>query len=137
MQLNRQASGNGMRCAALADGPCAPQGVTMSSYAWSVDDLAACDISYWLPPGGRDNGVWADRWALIADLDADDVAEVLDRLADADVGGYAAIPGGRRARAKGPVPYSLWVDVTQYHRAENVLMVLMRGRHPDFLPTSG
>jgi hypothetical protein len=104
----------------------------MSSYTWSIEDLAPCDIAYWLPPGGKDNGVWADRWALIADLDADDIDEVLDRLADADVGGYVAIPGGRRARATGPVCHSLWVDLTQYHHAENVLMLWMRGRHQTF-----
>lgn len=108
----------------------------MSSYTWSIEDLAPCDIAYWLPPGGRDNGVWADRWALIADLDAGDIAEVLDRLADADVGGYVAIPGGRRARARGPVCHSLWVDLTQYHRAENVLMLLLRGRAAQYARAS-
>ena len=106
----------------------------MSSYAWAIEDLAPCAIAYWLPPGGKDNGVWADKWALISDLDADDIAEVLYRLADADIGGYVAIPGGRRARARGPVGYSLWVDLTQYHRAENMLMLWMRGRQPDLLP---
>ena len=47
---------------------------------------------------------------FIADIDSADVSTVLDLLAAADVGGYAAVPGGRRARARGPVPHSLWVD---------------------------
>ena len=67
----------------------------MSSFSWQIQDLTQFDIAYWLPPGGKDNGVWADTWAIIADLESDDVAEVLNLLAEADVGGYVAIPGGR------------------------------------------
>jgi hypothetical protein len=93
-----------------------------------LEDIASCEIPYWLPPGGRDNGVWADTWELIADLDSEVAATVLDLLADADVGGYVAVPGGRRARAKGPVPVSLWVDAMQYGRGEDVLIRFMRAR---------
>jgi hypothetical protein len=100
----------------------------MSSYIRPLDDVAARDIAYWLAPGGRDNGVWADTWTQIADLDADAVTEVLDVLARADIGGYAAIPGGLRARAKGPVRHCLWVDAMQYGLAEDVLIRFMRGR---------
>jgi hypothetical protein len=80
---------------------------------------------YWLPPGGRDNAVWADTWVVLADLDPGDAAVVLHLLAEADVGGYVAIPGGRRARAKGAVCQTLWVDAMQCHRAEDVLMQFM------------
>jgi hypothetical protein len=83
-------------------------------------------IPYWLPPGGRDNGVWADTWELIADLESTEVTTVLDLLAAAEIGGYAAIPGGRRARARGPVPHTLWVDAMQYGLAEDVLISYMR-----------
>jgi hypothetical protein len=100
----------------------------MSSLIRPLEDIAACDIPYWLPPGGTDNGVWADAWGLIADIDSADVATVLDLLAAADVGGYAAVPGGRRARARGPVPHSLWVDAMQYGLAEDVLIMFMRSR---------
>jgi hypothetical protein len=65
----------------------------MSSLIRPLEDVASCGIPYWLPPGGRDNGVWADMWVLIAELESDDASEVLGLLADADVGGYAAIPG--------------------------------------------
>jgi hypothetical protein len=100
----------------------------MSSLIRPVEDVASCEIPYWLPPGGRDNGVWADMWVLIADLETDDASEVLDLLATADVGGYAAIPGGRRARARGPVRHCLWVDAMQYGVAEDVLIRFMRAR---------
>jgi hypothetical protein len=101
---------------------------TVSSEIRPLEDIASCEIPYWLPPGGRDNGVWADTWELIADLDSDDAATVLDLLAEADVGGYVAVPGGRRARAKGPVRHTLWVDAMQYGRAEDVLIGFMRKR---------
>ena len=83
---------------------------------------------YWLPPGGIDNGVWADTWKLIVDLDSDDVPTVLGLLATVDVGGYAAVPGGRRASARGPVPYTLWVDATLYGLAEDLLIEFMKSR---------
>jgi hypothetical protein len=100
----------------------------MSSLIRPLEDIASCEIPYWLPPGGRDNGVWADIWVLIADLESDDASEVLDLLAEADVGGYAAIPGGRRARARGPVCCRVWVDAMQYGSAEDVLMRFLRAR---------
>jgi hypothetical protein len=89
-------------------------------------DLAQRDVMFWLPPGGRDNGVWADTWAILADLGSGDATKVLDLLAEADVGGYVAVPGGQKARPKGPVCHRLWVDSMQYHRAEDVLMRFLR-----------
>jgi hypothetical protein len=109
----------------------------MSSPIRPLEDVASCEIPYWLPPCGRDNGVWADMWVLIADLESDDASEVLDLLATADVGGYVATPGGTRARARGPVCCRLWVDAMQYGLAEDVLIRFMRGRSacdPDPVP---
>ena len=100
----------------------------MSSFSWQIQDLTQFEIAFWLPPGGKDNGVWADTWAIIADLESDDVAEVLNLLAEADVGGYVAIPGGQKSRARGPVCQRLWVDSVQYHRAEDVLIRFHRDR---------
>jgi hypothetical protein len=99
---------------------------SLSSLIRPLEDIATCQIPYWLPPGGRDNGVWADTWELITDLDSGYVPTVLGLLADSEIGGYAAIPGGRRARARGPVPFSLWVDAMQYGRAEDLLIRFMR-----------
>jgi hypothetical protein len=100
----------------------------MSSQIRPLEDLAQFDIAYWLPPGGRDNGVWADIWVAIADLETHDATEVLALLATAGVGGYVAVPGGRRARARGPVWSRVWVDAMQYGVAEDVLIRFMRAR---------
>ncbi|AGB21792.1 hypothetical protein Mycsm_01380 [Mycobacterium sp. JS623] len=100
----------------------------MSSQIRPLEDLAQFGIAYWLPPGGRDNGVWADIWVAIADLESADANTVLDLLANADVGGYVAVPGGRRARARGPVSARVWVDAMQYGVAEDVLIRFMRAR---------
>jgi hypothetical protein len=100
----------------------------MSSQIRPLEDLSSYGIAYWLPPGGRDNGVWADIWVAIADLETCDASEVLNLLANADVGGYVAIPGGIRARARGPVHTRLWVDAMQYGLAEDVLIRFMRAR---------
>ena len=43
-------------------------------------------------------------------------------------GGYVAVPGGRRARARGPVCSRVWVDAMQYGVAEDVLIRFMRAR---------
>jgi hypothetical protein len=100
----------------------------MSSQIRPLEDLAQFGIAYWLPPGGRDNGVWADIWVAIADLELADANTVLDLLANADVGGYVAVPGGIRARARGPVSARVWVDAMQYGVAEDVLIRFMRAR---------
>jgi hypothetical protein len=104
-------------------------GGPMSAQIRPLEDLTSFGIAYWLPPGGRDNGVWADIWVAIADLESAAASEVLDLLATADVGGYAAIPGGRRAKARGPVDWRIWVDAMQYGRAEDVLIGFMRREH--------
>jgi hypothetical protein len=100
----------------------------MTSQIRPLEDLSACGIAYWLPPGGRDNGVWADVWVAIADLETGDAGEVLDLLAKADVGGYVAVPGGIRATARGAVQCRIWVDAMQYGLAEDVMIRFMRGR---------
>jgi hypothetical protein len=92
-----------------------------------LEELKQRSVMYWLPPGGRDNGVWADTWVILAELEAGDVTAVLDRLADADVGGYAAIPGGRKSCGS-TACHHLYVDRMRYHRAVDVLMVFLRGR---------
>ncbi len=100
----------------------------MTSQIRPLEDLAQFGIAYWLPPGGRDNGIWADTWVPIADLESGDASVVLDLLAIADVGGYVAVPGGMRARARGPVRSRVWVDAMQFGVAEDVLIRFMRSR---------
>jgi hypothetical protein len=103
----------------------------MTTQIRPLEDLVSVDIAYWLPPGGTDNGVWADIWVAIADLEPADANTMLDLLAQADVGGYVAVPGGIRARARGPVCPRLFVDAMQYGRAEDVLIRFMRDPRHD------
>jgi hypothetical protein len=84
------------------------------------------DPMVYLPPGGRHNDVSADVWVPIAELELRDVTVILGLLADADVGGYAALPGGQRAHSIGH--YHLYVDRMKYNRAEEVLMVFLHGK---------
>ena len=101
----------------------------MSSPHNPITDPARLSVMFWLPPGGIDNGVWASAWAELADIEQDDVGAVLDLLAQADVGGYVATPGGRASHPRRPLIHRLWVDSLQYHRAEDVLMCFLNGRH--------
>jgi hypothetical protein len=83
---------------------------------------------FWLPPAGVDNGIWASAWAELADLDAADIAPLLQLLAEADVAGYVATPGGNRRSRGEHVVHRLWVDSLRYHRAEDVLMAYLHNR---------
>jgi hypothetical protein len=100
----------------------------VSSPLRPIGDPARFDVMFWLPPGGTDNGVWASAWAELADLDADDVDAILGLLAQADVGGYVATPGGRAYRRGQLVVHRLWVDSLRYHRAEDLLMAYFGAR---------
>jgi hypothetical protein len=91
----------------------------MSSRILPMADLAQRSIMFWLPPGGRDNGVWASQWTLVAELDAADAPRVLSALAAADVGAYAAGAGASRR---------LYVDALQYNQALDAVMLFLRGR---------
>ena len=99
----------------------------MSSPINRISHLASRDVVFWLPPGGIDNGVWASAWAELADLEPSDIAPVLHLLAQADVGGYVARPGGA-SRPHRRVIHRLWVDSLQYLRAEDVLMSYLNAR---------
>jgi hypothetical protein len=100
----------------------------VSSPSEPIGDPSRLDIMFWLPPGGADNGVWASAWAELADLDAADVAPVLMLLAEADVAGYVATPGGTATRLGHRMMHRLWVDSLSYHRAEDVLMAYLHDR---------
>jgi hypothetical protein len=100
--------------------------------SWSrvitFEELAQRDIMYFLPPGGVDNGVFASNWIQLADLDESDVAPVLRWLADADIGGHVATPGGGRRNPRAAVIHRLYVDAMQYGGAESALMEYLRDR---------
>lgn len=103
-------------------------GVLMSSPSRPIRNPAQFDVTFWLPPGGTDNGVFATYWAELADLQSSDIGPVLALLADADVGGYVATPGGQFGRRAHSPIHRLWVDSLQYHRAEDVLMAYLNRR---------
>lgn len=98
----------------------------MYSVVIDFEQMKQHDTMFWLPARGRDNGVPAENWVMASELEPDDVERVLEMLTDADVGGYVAPPRGERARATGC--HLLYVDTMAYHRAEDVLMVFMRGK---------
>jgi hypothetical protein len=101
----------------------------MSSPSRPIRNPAQFDVMFWLPPGGTDNGVFATYWAELADLESSDVGPMLTLLANADIGGYVATPGGQlRHRAHAPI-HRLWVDSLQYHRAEDILMAYLNHRN--------
>jgi hypothetical protein len=121
----------------------------MYSRVIPLEELKLRSVMYWLPFGGRDNGVWADTWVLLADIETDDVTPVLGLLAEADVGGYtarsrgvAAVSRGQAAVSRGQNAVSrgqnartdgwhrLYVDTMSYHRAEDVLILFMRAKGP-------
>jgi hypothetical protein len=99
---------------------------TMSSTSRWIENLDQLPTAFWLPPGGKANGVEAAQWVVLADLEADDVAEVLNMLAHAGIGGYAALLSGQGVGKKGTVCHRLWVDTMQLHGAEEVLMSFLR-----------
>jgi hypothetical protein len=81
---------------------------------------------YWLPPGGRDNGFWVDTWVILAELEIGYLTTILDLPAEGGIGGYVATRGGHKARAHGC--HHLYVDTMRYHRAEDMLMLFLRGK---------
>jgi len=97
---------------------------SFSSSDWSSVGRARM---FWLPPGGFGNGLPATAWAQIADLTADNLAEVLFALTDAGIPAYVAESSRRpRGRSRQPTRYWLWVDSMKYGRAEDLLMDLFR-----------
>ena len=84
--------------------------------------------AYWLPAGGIGNGLDAETWAVLIDVDASEMILLLDTLRDADIAAYAA----RRDRLGRRMPRSvfrIWVDTWTHARAEDVIReALLRHR---------
>ena len=99
----------------------------MLSRVVPLEFLKERDLTYWLPPGGQDNEVWADTWVILADLELADAEPVLEAFRDADVGAYVAVPRGLKGAASGTV--QLYVDREQHNKAVDLLMLFLRGRH--------
>jgi hypothetical protein len=84
---------------------------------------------WWLPSGGRDNGLDADSWAPVLEISDEVVPRVLGLLRDAGVPAYAAParPAAARLRDRSgrPVGCQLWVGASAYARAETALVTVM------------
>ena len=50
----------------------------MYSVVFDLEKMKKHDTMFWLPARGRDNGVPAENWVILAELEAEDVAPVLD-----------------------------------------------------------
>lgn len=86
-------------------------------------DLAQRSVMHFLPPGGKHNGVWADTWVILADVETRYVAAILGLMAENDVGSYAVA-----SRADGD--HRLYVDSMRYHSADDVLIGFLRAKQP-------
>ncbi len=104
----------------------------MLSRVIPLEYLKERDLMFWLPPGGRDNEVWADTWVILADLEPADAEPVLAALRDADVGAYVATPSGRKGAPATGV--ALYVDREQHNRATDVVMKFLRGKEQPVMP---
>lgn len=74
---------------------------------------------YWLPPGGIGNGLDAQTWAPLIDVDAGDLILLLDTLREADIAAYGARVG-RLGRSRPSSTFRVWVDTWTHARAEDV-----------------
>lgn len=83
--------------------------------------------TYRIPGNATENGVTAEKWTVLAELESHEAPLVLHAMADAGVGGYT-VP------ARGPYTkqgrHQLYVDAGQYNRAEEALMNALRGKTP-------
>jgi hypothetical protein len=86
-------------------------------------------LLWWLPAGGRGNGLDDQAWVPVLEISEQIVPLVLRVLRKADVPAYAAparLPGARlRDRARAPEGWRLWVGASGYGRAGDALVAAM------------
>jgi hypothetical protein len=80
---------------------------------------------WWLPPGGRGNGLDDQAWAPVLQVSGQVVPQLLSALREAAVPAYAARVREPRDRGRQPESYQLWVGASGYGRAETVLLAVM------------
>ena len=78
-----------------------------------------------VPGSATTNGLTADGWTILAELQSHETEGVLDAMADADVAGYTMPVRGGDPKAG---HRQLYVDSAKYQLAERVLMDYLRGR---------
>jgi hypothetical protein len=96
-------------------------------------------LLWWLPAGGKGNGLTDQAWAPVANVPADLVPDLLAELRAARVPAYAAPAApprrssARRAKRRGEGSCHLWVGTSAYSRAEETLRVKL----PELVRRSG
>jgi hypothetical protein len=78
-----------------------------------------------VPGSATTNGLTADGWTVLAVLESQEKAGILDALADKEVAGYTMPVRGGSTRTG---VWQLYVDSTKYNRAEEILMDYLRGK---------
>jgi hypothetical protein len=99
----------------------------MPSRLLPIEELEHLETKFWLPAGGRENGVDATTWAVLAELEGDEVSPVLSKLAAANVAGRVVTIAGAAA-LRGDARHRLYVDAMRYNEALDALMLALRGK---------
>lgn len=81
----------------------------------------------------------ARQWGILADLEEGQVYRVLFALTDAGIAGYVMpVRATVLERGDPEVLWRLWVDLSRFRAAEDLLMVLLRyGRRRSAAPVQG
>jgi hypothetical protein len=108
-----------------------------------IRDLGSFGRLWWLPAGGRGNGLDDASWLAVLDVDGDvPAAQILDAMHAAHVPAYAAhltgaahagAPRFERLRGEPVMPVRIWVGSTRFGMARDVLLVLL----PEIIRTHG
>lgn len=99
-------------------------------------DFASRGLPFWLPPGGRGNGIPAEAWTMLVELDEADSTRAVAALSAARIAVYVSpvrahdriARCGRRVhqrRRQMPPRWVVWVDPLHRAAAEGVLMSVL------------
>lgn len=103
--------------------------MSMSTHR-TVPELTQRGRLWWLPASGVGNGLDADNWAPVVEVEVQLVPIVLERMRARGVPAFAAPAASfaRRLRAHALVAgsYRIWVASTAHAAAEDVLMQVLR-----------
>jgi hypothetical protein len=78
---------------------------------------------WWLPEGGKGNGLSDSGWAPLADIDPRLVRPLLAALRSAGVPAYAAPVTRRPLPSRARRRWRLWVGTSRYSLAEEILRI--------------
>lgn len=98
----------------------------MPSRILPLEDIEHLGTKFWVPAGGRENGVEATVWTVLAELELSEVSPVLSKLAAANVAGRAVAIAA--ATQRGNARHRLYVDAMKYNQATDALMIALRGK---------